>query len=237
MATSVTAAAHGVRVVTHIIPLDTTGPPCPSENKESQMKSSLPYMTRMFLKVEPVALGTLQVFIGLVMIAVGIATLVAGTQHGEVPLGLGISCIICGSVTLAAHKGTSLPLIKSTLALNIIGTLLSISGICYFCVELAIRPDLDDCSTYDGYWDCWYMAQRFTTIMDGLNGLLLVFSVLEVCVCITLVVFSCKAGCPASETKMVVKVQTSDQLCHSSHEALLTGEDVGACDHPPAYEP
>ncbi|KAL7887517.1 hypothetical protein AOLI_G00052380 [Acnodon oligacanthus] len=238
MATSVTAAAHGVRVVTHIIPLDTTSPPCPSESKESRMKSSLPYMTRLFLKVEPVALGTLQVFIGLVMIAVGIAILVAGMQHGEVPLGLGISCIICGSVTLAAHKGTSLRLIKSTLALNIFGTLLSISGICYFCVVLAIRPDLSDC-TYRGtkYWDCWYMAERFTTVMDGLNGLLLVFSVLEVCVCITLVVFSCKASRPASETKMVVKVQTSDQLCHNSHEALLTGEDVGACDHPPAYEP
>ncbi|XP_017568603.1 membrane-spanning 4-domains subfamily A member 15 [Pygocentrus nattereri] len=236
MATSVTAAAHGVRVVTHIIPLDTPAPPCPTESKESQMKSSLPHMTRLFLKAEPVALGTLQVFVGFVMIAVGIITLVAGTQHGEVPLGLGISCIICGSVTLAAHKGTSLRLIKSTLALNIIGTLLSISGICYFCVELAIRPDLDDFS-YRGYWDYWYMAMRFTTIQDGLNGVLLVFSVLEVCVCITLVVFSCKASRPASETKMVVKVQTSDQLCYGSHDALLTGKDVGACDHPPAYEP
>ncbi|KAI4892415.1 hypothetical protein NFI96_019351 [Prochilodus magdalenae] len=236
MATSVTTAAHGVQVVTHIIPLDESAPPCSSESKKSQEKSTLPYMTQMFLKGEPVALGTLQIFIGLVIIVMEIITLAARSLYEEFPLGFGISCIVCGSVTLAAHKGTSLRLIKSTLALNIIGILLALLGICYFCFEFATRSRLSDCIDLYGYWDCNSKAWQVTIFLDGLNGLQLVFSVLEMCVCITLVVFSCKARNLASVTNTVVRVQTSDPLCQSSHEALLTG-DVLAWDSPPAYKP
>lgn len=58
MTSSMTTDAHGVRVVTHIIPLDTPAPPCPSKSEQSQVENpSLPYITRMFLKGEPVVLG------------------------------------------------------------------------------------------------------------------------------------------------------------------------------------
>lgn len=59
MASSVTTDAHGVRVVTQIIPMVGPEPAqFPSDNKDKKTKvPEAPYMTRMFLKGEPVALG------------------------------------------------------------------------------------------------------------------------------------------------------------------------------------
>ncbi|XP_072535557.1 membrane-spanning 4-domains subfamily A member 4A [Salminus brasiliensis] len=221
MATSVTTAAHGVRVVTHIIPLETSEPPGPIESKEIKDIPNTPYMTRMFLRGEPIALGTVQVFIGAVMMALGTITLLSDTLQGEIPIVLGISYIICGSVTLAAHKGTSPRLIKSTLALNIIGSLLALSGICYFSYALAIVPDLDGCG--DDYWTCLQITWELRDLILGLKIFLLVLSMLELCVCITLTVFSCKASHQALMTELVVQVQTAVPVCQSSHEPLLKG--------------
>ncbi|XP_066540136.1 membrane-spanning 4-domains subfamily A member 4A [Hoplias malabaricus] len=229
MAASVTTAAHGVRVVTHIIPLETPEPQCPTESKKSQITPSLPYMTKMFLTGEPVALGTVQVFIGLVMMAMGTFALVAGVLNGEVPLGLGISCIISGAVTLAAREGTSPGLIRSTLVLNIISTLLALVGVCYFCTELVNRPVQPDCT--QSFWSCGELNWSFSVMLDGLKGMLLVLSVLEVCVCITLVVFACK-----SEHQTSVTIMTADPMCQCN-QALLNEGEKGALDYPPAYEP
>lgn len=59
MASTVTTDAHGVRVVTQVIPLVSPETvQCPGQNKDSKTKvPEAPYMTRMFLKGEPVALG------------------------------------------------------------------------------------------------------------------------------------------------------------------------------------
>lgn len=58
MISSVSADAHGVRVVTHIIPLEESDPvQNPIKSEEVEEKPEVPYMTRMFLKGEPVALG------------------------------------------------------------------------------------------------------------------------------------------------------------------------------------
>lgn len=239
MASTVTTDVHGVRVVTQVIPLVSPETvQCPGQNKDSKTKvPEAPYMTRMFLKGEPVALGTVQIMIGIVMIALGAVTWFTQILYGEIPLGLGLSFIFSGSVTLGAHKGTCPPIIKSTIALNIISALLAMSGICYFCFALAIKAHLDACNDddekkfyYTGYYDCQFAARRLQELISGIKGILLILSVLEVCVCTTTVVFSCKANLHASGTKMdAVVVQGR---C-SSQEALLNSELAS----PPAYEP
>ncbi|KAB5586918.1 hypothetical protein PHYPO_G00007050 [Pangasianodon hypophthalmus] len=237
MDSSMTTDAHGVRVITQIIPLLSPEPAqCPSERKDNKTKvPEAPYMTRMFLKGEPVALGTVQILIGIVMIALGTVTWFTQTLYGEIPLGLGLSFIFSGSVTLGAHKGTCPPLIKSTIGLNIISALLAMSGICYFCFALAIKPNLSTCGTeqsesgYYGYYNCRFMAESLQNLISGIKGILLVLSVLEVCVCMTTIVFSCKSSVQASGTKMAVVLKGK---C-SSQEALLN-RDMAL---PPTYEP
>lgn len=238
MATSVTTAAHGVRVVTHIIPLETLEPPCPTQSKdskESKDKPSKPSMSSTFLRGEPLALGTVQVFVGLVMAALGTISLVSDVLRGEVPLGLGISFIICGSVTLAGNKGISPGLIKSALALNIIGSVLALAGVCYFAYVLAITPDLNGCGEF---WNCDYVSWKLKGVILGLKISLFVLCVFEVCVCTSLAVFSYMALQQASVTKMVVDVQTAVPVCDSGCEPLLNGVvDVDTFGHPPAYQP
>ncbi|XP_062848484.1 membrane-spanning 4-domains subfamily A member 4D [Trichomycterus rosablanca] len=240
MAASVSADAHGVRVVTHIIPLERSEPDqYPSKTKEVKDEPEVPYMTRMFLKGEPVALGTVQIFVGIVMMVLGAITLLTKTLDGEVPLGLGLAFAFCGSVTLGAHKGTCPPLIKGTMALNIIVILLGLSGVGYFSYVFTVRPDLGECAkdlndyrSYYYYSDCSSISWRLQNLIIGLKVVLLVLSVLEVCVCTTLVVFSCKANCRASVPKpVVVMVQGAEQADSGSREALLNAE---VC--PPALE-
>ncbi|XP_007243210.2 membrane-spanning 4-domains subfamily A member 15 [Astyanax mexicanus] len=241
MATSVSTAAHGVRVVTHIIPLETPEPPCPTQSKDSKQsenKPSKPSMTSTFLRGVPVALGTVQIFVGLVMAALGTITWVSGVLRGEVPLGLGISFFICGSVSLAANKGTSPGLIKSALALNIIGAMLASAGVCYFAYVLAIPPNLDGCGQSQ-YYNCTNIAWTLTSLILGVKITLLVLCVLELCVCTSLAVFSAMAIHQASVTKTVDGVQTAVAVCYSGHEPLLNGggEDVNTFGQPPAYQP
>ncbi|XP_076842869.1 uncharacterized protein LOC143487687 [Brachyhypopomus gauderio] len=196
---TVTTAAHGVRLVTEIIPLnlETTRAPASSGCEHGggahrETKPDVPNLSRLFLKGQPIALGTVQVFIGLVMVALGTVNIVTATLQGEVPLALGILCVICGSVTLATYKGTCVRRIKSTLVLNLIGALLALAAILYFCVKLAIKPDPSGCAgNYkDNVWDCKIMTQRFNDLMNGLKSVLLILSVLMGCVCTTLVVSS-----------------------------------------------
>lgn len=57
MASSMTTEANGVRVVTHVIPLEEKMESLESDLKVKQEKSNLPPKTRMFLKGKPLSLG------------------------------------------------------------------------------------------------------------------------------------------------------------------------------------
>ncbi|XP_053350410.1 membrane-spanning 4-domains subfamily A member 4D [Clarias gariepinus] len=238
MATSLTTDANGVRVLTPIIPLvGSEAVQCPSEKKEYKTKvPEVPYMTRMFLKGEPVALGTVQILIGIVMIAVGAVTWFTQTLYGEIPLGLGVSFVFSGSITLCAHKGTSSRMIISTVALNTISALLAMSGICYFCFAFTVKLKLSPChkdqeiNNYD-FFNCTFVNKTLQVLINGINGILLVLSVLEVCVCMTTIVFSCKANIQASGTKLAMVMVQDEEF--RSQEALLNSEVAS----PSAYEP
>ncbi|KAG7335944.1 hypothetical protein KOW79_000637 [Hemibagrus wyckioides] len=217
MATTLMTDAYEV---TQTVPLVSPEPvQCPGEKKNKKIKvPEVPYMTRMFLKGEPVALGTVQIMIGIIMMAMGAITWFTQILYSEISLGLGLSFIFSGSVTLGAHKGTYPPLIKSALALNIISALLAMSGICYFCFAFTVQPDLKTCNTseYDHtYHECEYKVESLQELIHGIKGILLILCVLELCVCTTTIVFSCKAK--AFGNKM--------GKC-SSHAALLNIQEA-----------
>ncbi|KAA0702786.1 hypothetical protein E1301_Tti016562 [Triplophysa tibetana] len=175
MVSSMTTSANEVKVVTHIIPLD-------EKIESTDLKASmvepetdkLPPITRMFLKGRPLTLGLMQVFIGAVMISLLAITMVINTLHADFVVTLGLP-------------------IKATLAMSIMCALLAAAGIGYFSWELSFRPGNDDCRNGGYYWGCSFMKRQYYGLLDGIRGLLLVLSCLEVCVCITLSVFSIRA--------------------------------------------
>lgn len=188
-----TAEANGVRVVTHIIPLEekTESPDLKSSSDELE-KSNLSPKTKMFLKGKPLSLGLVQVFIGLAVMTLCTIMVVVDKLNVEAVMSLGLPFVISGSVAIAAHKRSSSTLIKATLAMSVICALMAAAGAGYFSWELSNRPGEDPCSGRD-YWSCQYMIGRFNCLMDGLRGLLLVLCFLELCVCISLSIFSARA--------------------------------------------
>ncbi|KAK7158157.1 hypothetical protein R3I93_009379 [Phoxinus phoxinus] len=200
MASSMTTEANGVRVVTHVIPLEQkTESPDLKASLVKQEKSNLPPRTRMFLKGKPMSLGLVQVFTGLVILTLCAITLLVNMLHAEFVICLGLPFVISGSVAIAAHKRSSPSLIKATLVMSLICVPLAAAGAGYFSWELSNRPGNDPCNGGD-YWSCSNMFWRFNNLMDGVRGLLLVLSVLQLCVCIALSVFSSRAILQHDET-------------------------------------
>ncbi|ROL41381.1 Membrane-spanning 4-domains subfamily A member 4A [Anabarilius grahami] len=172
MASSMTTEANGVRVVTHVIPLEEKME-SPEASLVKQEKSNLPPKTRMFLKGKPLSLGLVQVFTGLVIMTLCTVSLLVGMLHADFVVFLGLP-------------------IKATLAMNVICVLLAAAGTGYFSWELSIRPGEDPCNG-GNYWSCSNMFRRFNNLMDGVRGLLLVLSFLQLCMCISLSIFSGRA--------------------------------------------
>ncbi|XP_016138046.1 membrane-spanning 4-domains subfamily A member 4A [Sinocyclocheilus grahami] len=193
MASSMTTEDNGVRVVTHIIPLEekTESPDLKSSSVELD-KSNLSPKTRMFLKGRPLSLGLVQVFTGLVVMTLCTITVLVDMLNVETVMSLGLPFVISGSMAIAAHKRSSLTLIKATLAMNVICALLAAAGTGYFSWELSNRPGEDPCNGGE-YWSCSSMILKFNSLIDGVRGLLLVLCFLELCVCITLSIFSARA--------------------------------------------
>ncbi|XP_067304179.1 membrane-spanning 4-domains subfamily A member 4A [Pseudorasbora parva] len=220
MATSMTTEANGLRVVTHIIPLEKQmESPDLKESSVKGEKSSLPPRIRMFLKGKPLSLGLVQVFTGLVILTLCTITLLVDMLRAEYVICLGLPFVLSGSVAIAAHKRSSPSLIKATLAMSVICALLAATGAGYFSWELSVRPGEDPCNSQN-YSSCSNMFWKFNNLMDGVKGLLLVLSVLQMCVCISLSIFSSRAINQDDETDV--------DLYGSSTSLLKVGVDCAS---------
>ncbi|XP_056122231.1 uncharacterized protein si:dkey-7j14.6 [Rhinichthys klamathensis goyatoka] len=200
MVSSMTTETNGVRIVTYVIPLEQKmESPDLKASLVKQEKSNLPPRTRMFLKGKPMSLGLMQVFTGLVILTLCTITLLVNMLSAEFVICLGLPFVISGFVAIAAHKRSSRSLIKATLAMSVICVPLAAAGTAYFSWELSNRPGDDPC---DGgsYWSCSNLFWRFNNLVDGMRGLLLVLSVLQLCVCIAMSIFSSRAILQDDET-------------------------------------
>ncbi|XP_062394410.1 uncharacterized protein si:dkey-7j14.6 [Sardina pilchardus] len=230
---------NGLKVVTTVVPLEDhcdlpmTNVTVTESKKPAMQYEKVPEMTRLFQKGYPMQLGMVQIFLGMMAVSLGVLGFLSSEILGEVPLCLGIFVIISGSVSAAAHKGRHVRLIKGTLAMNIISSLLALAAIGYFCWELANQRHVE-CQNYqdgDRSYDRMFSAcVQHKSVINGMKGLLLVMAVFEVCVSTTISVFSVKA----------IKQQSFDQLvgdkgsstapgaAFDSTVPLLKEEDVAA---------
>ncbi|KPP75420.1 hypothetical protein Z043_105333 [Scleropages formosus] len=159
MSTSI-SKVNGLVVVTHIFPqgeeskdsIAMTSAPCKMEralNAEPEGQVPVVAMTKQFLRGQPIPLGTVQICIGFVTMAIGLVGILT-FFHGLIP-------VIAGA----------------------------------------------------------------TQFLYGINGLLLVMSVLEACVALSLCVFSCMAIHQASSSQQVVVIEKG-----LAESASISGSDV-----------
>ncbi|KAM9405789.1 membrane-spanning 4-domains subfamily A member 4A isoform 1-T2 [Salvelinus alpinus] len=213
MSTSITTV-NGVVVVTQVFTLAESGKASvPLLNVTPQIQSEPPAvpmlttkvseMTRVFLQVQPQSLGIVQIVLGLVCMVVSLSALLTPILYDQFPLFMGVAFVLSGSLTVAARKGTRLSLIKGTLAVNVVSVLVALAGVAYICMLLTVKHEDGFCTeTDDNYTsdsdqnriqECTIMVRTLYTVLNGVKGLLLVLTVMELCVALTVCVFSGKA--------------------------------------------
>ncbi|XP_040890272.1 membrane-spanning 4-domains subfamily A member 4A-like isoform X8 [Toxotes jaculatrix] len=178
MSSSVSTTVGGVMVVTHVHPAP--------QGAESQRYAGI----QKFIKAWPLALGTVQIVIGLMVLLFGIATAVntitLGVYSGFFVWGA-LIYIAAGSLTVAAGKCVNRSLVNSALALCVTAAVASGVGIILYSLDAALLS----------------IRLHF----QGFSGVLAFFHFMEFVVAITISGFSCYATCDCnSQTPSFVVV-------------------------------
>ncbi|XP_072494821.1 membrane-spanning 4-domains subfamily A member 4A-like isoform X1 [Notamacropus eugenii] len=155
-----------------------------------------------FLKGEPKALGTVQIMIALMNFSLGMVLILISSDPyrrevflfytGYIFWGTAFF-IISGSLTIAAENRTTNTLIQSSLAMNIVSSVVAGLGIIFFAVNLVMSDHILYYYCHqEGYYDSCALGQ---SILLGINFILLILTVLEFIISLTISGFGCKASC------------------------------------------
>uniref|UniRef100_A0A1A7YP80 Wu:fb12e11 n=1 Tax=Iconisemion striatum TaxID=60296 RepID=A0A1A7YP80_9TELE len=206
MASTSITTAGGVMIVTQVIPKDdsfiplqtpensaSTAPPTdaktPPPPKEVRKDST-------FLQGVPRGLGVVQIVIGLLCVVFSLTAILSPTLMVHAPFALGAMFIVSGSLSVAAGNQTSVRLVSVSLLFNAFSAVLGLVGLIYLCFLLAdTLPAGRICGFHSSegssaYQRCSQSLWRLNEVLYGLLGLFLVLVVLQVCVSITVSVFS-----------------------------------------------
>ncbi|XP_075934560.1 membrane-spanning 4-domains subfamily A member 4A [Anarhichas minor] len=233
--TSVTTVG-GVVVVTQVIPKEETGiqlqtatPPA-AQAPLTSPASKMDDMTAVFLRGEPRGLGVVQVFLGLLCVLFSVTSSFSPILILHAPFSLAVTFVVSGSLVVAAARRTSVGRVWASLVSNLISVLLALVGVAYVCWLLAdgsASERLCDSDAFRGFVLTEDQLRRcrgnlFLVDMGvyGLLGLLLVLLVLQVCVSVTVTVFSVRAL--RRRDRFTVKVGAASEV--GSDVALLGSE-------------
>ncbi|XP_041635818.1 membrane-spanning 4-domains subfamily A member 12-like [Cheilinus undulatus] len=176
MSSAVTTTSGGLVVVTQVLP---------SNQPQPQDVQQVGPWTQRFIQAYPLAVGTVQIMIGVLVLLSGIVMIIQedtlGAFSGFFVWGVGFY-ITSGALTVAAGKSLSRCLVNTALGFNVVSSVAAVIAIVLYSFD--VIGVLDRCQTYD----C-------TVLSSGFSGVLLVFHILEFAVSLTISVFACRATC------------------------------------------
>uniref|UniRef100_A0A5F8GWT8 Membrane spanning 4-domains A8 n=1 Tax=Monodelphis domestica TaxID=13616 RepID=A0A5F8GWT8_MONDO len=150
------------------------------------------------LKGDPKALGTVQIMVAIMNLSLGmlfgfIPQNAYGSPYflwytGYVFWGTAFF-IISGSLSIAAEKRTTDIMVQSSLAMNVVSSVMAGLGIVFLSINLVTYP-------YYCYDEVSFLScSMLISIMLGINVILLILAILEFLVSIITSSFGCKALC------------------------------------------
>ncbi|XP_060774616.1 membrane-spanning 4-domains subfamily A member 4A-like [Neoarius graeffei] len=203
-----TNVGSGYTIVTQVLPSSTA--PTTAGQNPCQTISPL----QKFLKGEPKALGTVQIMVGVLTILFGIVLAIFPSSisvfSGVVFWG-SLFHISAGSLAVAANNKLNCCVVKATMVVNILSTIVAGIAIIILSIDLVIAPIFGYC--YDGHgYGCrnWRFG---TSQIHGITGVLLLFSLLQFAVSIAVSAFTCKAICSSEPTLNIVNVVQNPEMC------------------------
>ncbi|XP_070787733.1 membrane-spanning 4-domains subfamily A member 8-like isoform X2 [Pituophis catenifer annectens] len=175
-----------------------------------------------FFNAEPKVLGAVQIMIGLIHIGFGAISLCLFSRYylplsaiGGYPFWGGIFFISSGSLCVAAVDRPNRGLVKSSVGMNITSAIMALTGIMLFICDLIISTS---------------PLVNPTVIISvgyGLSSVLLIFSLLEFCIAVSLAHFGCQATCCSGTQPTVLLVPYQ----------VIGGGEVAAEPNPPPPPP
>ncbi|XP_042629107.1 uncharacterized protein tmem176l.3a [Cyprinus carpio] len=174
------------------------------------------------------ALGTVQIMVGVMNITVGFFGFVFAYWIGSVFLVVGIMCVLA---VMFPHPR----LLVITVALNVVSAALAITAAVLYSIDLAMGSSLS-CYREHYYYSsnndwpahkksnfesCFYYKNLSQMMLGGLDIMMIVLSVLQLCVTISFCVLTGKALCKKDEDAKSVE---DPEL----HKPLLEDDTAGA---------
>lgn len=193
-------------------------------------------MSEKFLRGQPKVLGIVQILTALLTLSSGIIMMSTTIPfYGPLPFIVytgytiwgPVKFIISGSLSIAAGNKTTKGLIRGSLGVNITSAVLAGIGIILSSISLVVSP-------YTYHYHCYYRdasssCGMISSMLLGLDALVLILSTLEFCIAIALSVFGCKAICcyPAG---VVFIMQPDSQSAEQIRSSLMaaTGQQKNA---------
>ncbi|TDH11205.1 hypothetical protein EPR50_G00058400 [Perca flavescens] len=183
-------------------------------------------MTATFLRGAPHVLGVVQIFIGLLCLLFSLTAVFSPVLILHAPLCASATFVVSGSLAVAAARRTSVGLVCACLAWNVLSVVIGLGGVAYLCWLLCDRPPSQRiCDTHSFSGRCYEELRGLDVSVYGVLGALLVLLVLQVCVVVTVCVFSCRALARRhSSAPIMVEVGDRGALLYGSDVSLLGSE-------------
>ncbi|KAF7226544.1 membrane-spanning 4-domains subfamily A member 6C isoform X1 [Nothobranchius furzeri] len=163
------------------------------------------------------ALGTVQILVGVFNVGLG------PERTGTYPYWLGALFIAAGVVSILA-EAVSLPcLVGFSAIVNIVVSISSIVGIVLYAIHLASFTVIWMCGQSDSRKsdNCAFLAGLAKRLLTGMDITLIVMSVLQLCVCISLAVLSIKSLCNRARQQSGKEVEIQQPASRKSSELVL----------------
>ncbi|XP_066577708.1 membrane-spanning 4-domains subfamily A member 4D isoform X2 [Amia ocellicauda] len=185
---------------------------------------------KTFLKGEPKAMGAAQIMIGLFSVFTGLIAALS-IEYRVVLLTVlcwcAISYLFSGAVCVHAERAPRLSVVKAALALNIFSAVSAVISVIVFCFQF--ESEYPNCTYGDpiyDYYECRGMQSQ-RNILNGLVGLMIALSALELCIAVTASAFGCQAIFQDKPLAMVVQQPQAPMTGSSSldYQPLVDPDD------------
>lgn len=196
-------------------------------------------MIEKFLKGEPKVLGVVQVLISLMTLSLGIILMSATVSPyyyirpntflvytGYTVWGP-VMFIFSGSLSIAAGVKTSKGLVRGSLGLNITSSVFAAVGLILTSISLSINSlDHFHCS----YPEKSDYCSTINTIILGMEAVVLILTLLEFCIAVSLSSFGCKVLCYNSGQVLFI-LPSNPRMAEAAPSAAFSTELM-----PPTYQ-